>query len=386
MTCRPADFLPILTLLRLFVVWAFFITLFHFVLVSPARSAGAYFHITVGDAVLPLIEDPELRQVLETQPNNIDPTNDGDTFRFATLYPDNVSYLNSLDATDDTDEISEVSHGGHFLTNYAKHIRSECADNPNGLLETKACREMIAHFMGSIVHIVTDGNFDMFFQRSVKQTCAWDETDGVDDPDLLDRDSTGSQTRPTDPNFFADQDLDVNLARTGRLSGWTNYPDTTGDVSASALDEVFIGVYEEDYTEFTYQAAIEEQHDITYHKQSDTGFERITGSEKTEEAGEGVARTPNPNACKWASYNDRNLSNRWRYGAGGLEDSARESAALVNRTWELMNARGVPFGRGNLAFRQHGKNQWPNLVTCVDAGGRVACDRARAIWPILIGQ
>ncbi|MBI2601628.1 MAG: zinc dependent phospholipase C family protein [Deltaproteobacteria bacterium] len=83
------------------------------------------------------------------------------------IYPD-VGYQSKLKV-----DWGEWNHFATFLNAYMRHIRNRCAGNMGSL----HCHKMLAHYMGSFTHSVSDFNFDHYFVTAVaKHTFGGDMT------------------------------------------------------------------------------------------------------------------------------------------------------------------------------------------------------------------
>lgn len=122
---------------------------------SPARGAGMTTHAWMADVGIDAAEDPELRELLDSQRM---------TVLSGASYPDSGYYAG---AAYPPAGFGEVSHWGRFIDAYVAYIRSKpgCAGTltePDG-----PCAPLVAHLMGSAAHGMGDETWDWMFESQM---------------------------------------------------------------------------------------------------------------------------------------------------------------------------------------------------------------------------
>lgn len=98
-------------------------------------------HTWKTELAVDLLEDEQLRLILSENPNAL---------KSGAIFPDSGYVFDKA--------FGEASHWSEFLNAYYQELKISCP-----LLDTRWCRRVFAHFMGSLSHTIADINFDKFF-------------------------------------------------------------------------------------------------------------------------------------------------------------------------------------------------------------------------------
>jgi hypothetical protein len=261
------------------------------------------------------------------------------------------------------------------------------------------CEKLVAHFMGTLAHIVTDTNFDKFFVRTVAERSDCSEVEVPDPPWPC-----GTDHFPRGPQDFTDQEMDGHLGFTGGSPGsgilplWMYIP-TEYFAGRVAVQDLFLeevcrnaGIVDDDISlrlefswDFQLKRKVDDQGDLFdggyCSKRPDMRCDSSaddTCKVKATARDDGVCtedykkccrdgiipsdcegffntcsddygncklvgrRDPFWEDCRWAIDDDR-----WYTESGGANDSGREVGAMINKAWSLMSNGGVIFVKRN---------------------------------------
>lgn len=117
---------------------------------APVGASGITTHAFMAEAAIPLVEDPQLRTLLDAHRDEV---------RSGAHYPDGGYGSSSYPGGD----YGEISHWERFTNAYAAHLRAreDCGDLTR---VDGPCADEVAHLMGTAGHGVGDEMWDWLFE------------------------------------------------------------------------------------------------------------------------------------------------------------------------------------------------------------------------------
>src|SRR5262245_34057511 len=104
---------------------------------SRAHASGLALHIYMADLAVERVRDPALRELLRSRQA---------AYRNGSVFPDTGYAINHA--------YGEFSHWSEFLNRYATVFQAHCSRRAL----SDECKDLLAHFFGSLSHSVADVN------------------------------------------------------------------------------------------------------------------------------------------------------------------------------------------------------------------------------------